>query len=108
MAVQEAVNAPRFELCDRLRKARTFAGLTQEQLGERMGVGRRSITRYEDGTQTPRRSVVIAWAVTTGVPLEWIEGEMDDTPTGRYLTESVYSRDAEPLFRFFHAELATA
>jgi transcriptional regulator with XRE-family HTH domain len=107
MAVQEAVNTPRFELCDRLRKARTYAGLTQEELGEKMGVGRRSITRYEDGTRHPKRAVVIAWSVTTGVPLEWIEGEITESATGRYLTESVYSRDDDRLLRFFRADLAT-
>lgn len=69
---------PTFTLGDRLTKARDWAGLTQEQMANALGIGRRSIVRYESG-KVPPRPAVIAWAAITGVPLWWLDGE-DDGP----------------------------
>jgi len=63
---------PAFTLSDRLTKAREHAGLSQEQMAAAMGIGRRSIVRYESG-KIPPRPAVIAWASITGVPLWWLD-----------------------------------
>ena len=65
--------APSWTLGDRLAKARHFAGMNQTELAEALGIGRASITRYEDDRHTPSRAVMIAWASVTNVPLAWLE-----------------------------------
>jgi transcriptional regulator with XRE-family HTH domain len=63
---------PQFTLADRLLKARKHAGLEQKELAEAIGIARTSVVRYEQGESTPRRPVLIAWALATGVDSEWI------------------------------------
>lgn len=73
---------PQWTLADRLRKAREEAGLSQEQLEALSGVSRRTITNYEKGAK-PKRSALIAWAVSTGVPLPWLlDGDEHGGPEG--------------------------
>ena len=69
---------PEFTLGDRLRKAREIAGLEMRDLAERTGVHRQSIARYEQGAATPRRPVILIWAVETGVDYDWIMGTVSD------------------------------
>lgn len=57
---------------DRLRKAREVAGLSQTELGEATGMSRRSVAGYEGGEREPRRHHLIAWALATGVDLDWL------------------------------------
>lgn len=69
---------PVWTVGDRLAKARDFAGLTQQQMAERLDMGRRSIVRYE-ARSNPPRSIVLAYAAVTGVPVEWLDGTMEVT-----------------------------
>jgi transcriptional regulator with XRE-family HTH domain len=55
----------------RLRIAREFAGLEQEQLAELIGVSRNTISNAENGRRKPRRITLNAWALATGVPVSW-------------------------------------
>lgn len=83
---------PVFTLGDRLRKAREVADMTQGDMANTLGIGRRSVSRYEDGTQMPRRGVVMAWSMATGVPLEWLQsGQMShpDPPGGDILGDTM-------------------
>lgn len=66
---------PQWSLNDRLRKAREHAGLHQQQLADETGISRRSVTNYERGFAVPRRPVLLAWAVATGVDLDWLTEE---------------------------------
>ena len=66
---------PTIELRHRLRIAREFAGLDQEQLAELMEVTRSTISNAETGTVEPRRATVNAWALACGVRVSWIRGE---------------------------------
>ncbi|MDR1076163.1 MAG: helix-turn-helix domain-containing protein [Xanthomonadaceae bacterium] len=43
---------------DRLREARTAAGMTQEQLGFALGVTKSSISAWENGRETPNFKVL--------------------------------------------------
>lgn len=62
---------PRDPLGSSLRKARTAAGLSGEQLAERSGwnvsTGKSKVSKIESGRQTPTADEVTTWAVITGV-----------------------------------------
>ncbi|MGI9124170.1 MAG: helix-turn-helix transcriptional regulator, partial [Mycobacterium sp.] len=63
---------PTIEIRHRMRIAREYAGLEQEQLAERMGVSRTTVGNAETGRVKPRKIVVNAWAMACGVPVSWI------------------------------------
>lgn len=64
-----------------MRKAREDAGLDQGQLAELIGVSRNTVSGTERRTNNPRKHVVMAWAMATGVPYEWlVTGEYETTP----------------------------
>jgi transcriptional regulator with XRE-family HTH domain len=67
---------PQWTLGDRLRKARESRGLTQTELSAVIGVSRRSISKYEVGEGEPGQPQLIAWALATGVALDWLEGDV--------------------------------
>jgi len=50
-----------------LEMARAESGLSQQKLADKMGIGRTSIFRYEQGTMTPDASTIIKWFVCCGV-----------------------------------------
>ena len=82
-----AATVPTFVVGDYLRKAREWADLGQEELARDLGISRQTVTNYERGHVTPRRAVVMAWAMRTGVPVEWItslgaENPRQDGPGG--------------------------
>ena len=51
----------------RLAVARREAGLSQEELADKCGVGMRSVTRYEAGESLPDASVVLRLAAALDV-----------------------------------------
>lgn len=73
---------PSWTLGDRLRKARTFAGLEQAELAAELGIARNSVANYELGHTRPRRPVLLAWAMRTGVSLGWLTEEERPRPDG--------------------------
>lgn len=73
---------PVFTVADRLRKAREQAGLEQNELAERIGLGRTTISNYERGTTPPKRPLLLSWAMATGVSLDWLRGFDEPGATG--------------------------
>lgn len=73
-------NIPEIVLRHRLRIAREEAGLSVQGLAERMGVARNTVGNAEAGKGTPRKVVLNAWALATGVNIHWLE--TGETPTG--------------------------
>ena len=63
---------PEWSRGDRFRKAREARDISQGELAEMMGVARRTIGSYERDEVEPRKIVVNAWALATGVPVEWL------------------------------------
>jgi DNA-binding XRE family transcriptional regulator len=53
-----------------LAAARVNAGLTQEEMGKKIGVDRRVIISWENGSAKMRPGYVIAWAAITGFDVE--------------------------------------
>lgn len=63
-----------------LRGFREAAGLTQTQLGERVGVVRQTISAWERGDRSPNVAQLGRIAVACGVPMAYLIGL--STPTG--------------------------
>ena len=74
--------APVWTMSDRMVKARRNAGLSQTELAQLLGIGRRSITRYEDSNATPTTAVLVAWAYFTNVPTSWLLNGTTDSGEG--------------------------
>jgi putative transcriptional regulator len=58
----------------RIKAARKRAGLTQQQLADRVGVGRVSIARVETGTREPSMKLAFAIAHALGESVETLFG----------------------------------
>ena len=58
------------ELKDRIAAVRKAAGLTQEQLGELVGVTRQAVSKWETGTADPSTSNLLALAKLFGISAE--------------------------------------
>ena len=54
----------------RIQEARKAAGLSQESLGERLGVSRQAVSKWETGTADPTTSNLLALAKLFGVSAE--------------------------------------
>jgi len=100
-----AGSVPEWTLGDRLRKARESAGMNQSTLAETTGISRRSISSYESSEAMPKRPQLIAWALATGVPLEWLEtGAESPRPVGPDGgSHEVRHQGLEPRTRWFGA-----
>lgn len=48
---------------------------SQEQLGERAGVDRKTINRIENGSSNPRYDLVVDLARALDMPVEWLVRE---------------------------------
>lgn len=64
---------PTFTMGDRLKKARESAGLEQGAFAEMIGISKSSVSNYERDNTRPRIIVLRAWAMATGVPMEWLQ-----------------------------------
>lgn len=60
-----------FLLPSRLHRARRESGLTQEEVAERAGVARNTVSRYELGHQAPSGRALLRLAAIYGKPMEW-------------------------------------
>lgn len=80
MTTNPSFDIPQFTMADRLRKAREHAGVDQRQFADELGIARATVSNYERGAVQPRKIVLKAWALRTGVPLEWLE--TGEVPSG--------------------------
>ena len=60
------------ELKDRIAQARKAAGLSQEQLGEKLGVSRQAISKWESGAANPDVAYLAAMCRELGVSSDWL------------------------------------
>ena len=80
--IPEWVIARRRELGARIREARIHAGLTQFQLGERIGRDHRTIHRWEYGTRVASLDDLLLTAAALGVDLADLMGRPAAGPSG--------------------------
>ncbi|MEU3281719.1 helix-turn-helix transcriptional regulator [Streptomyces antibioticus] len=76
------INAERSKFGHRIAVLREQAGLSQDQLADRMGVERRTIQRYEAATRDPRYRDLLLLAAGLGVPPAALFGEQPAAGTG--------------------------
>lgn len=69
MPLPEWAIVRRRELGQRILLARLAIGMSQEHLGDLVGVERRTIQRYEAGARDPRFTDLLLIADALGVPL---------------------------------------
>lgn len=72
------------------RELRKEKGLTQEQLAERFGVSRRTVSRWETGSNMPDLDILIEMADYYGVELrELLDGERKEKRMDKDMEETV-------------------
>lgn len=76
----ESGHAPPILVKHRLRIAREYAELEQEELATLIGVSRKTVGNAETGRVQPRRITLNAWALACGVPVSWIENGGAEQP----------------------------
>ena len=69
-----AMNMPVITTGRRLAMAREDAGLSVNQMADRLRVDRRTITRYERGRGVVPPAILLAYQVICDVPADFIEG----------------------------------
>ena len=71
---------------ERIAQRRKELGLSQEALGERMGVSRQAIYKWESDAALPEIEKLVKLAREFGVSVGWLLGEEDNAPEKRELT----------------------
>lgn len=64
------LRANRQEVGERLRAARAALGLTQDELGQQIGVNQRTLAAYENGVRVIPPLRLLALADALGVPVD--------------------------------------
>lgn len=64
---------PVWTVGDRLKKARTTANVSAEEMAEILTRGVRTVYNYENGLTRPTLLVLKLYAMRCKVPLEWLE-----------------------------------
>lgn len=64
---------PAFTVGDRLRKARELTGMGAPAFAKEIGVSHKTINNAESDRHTVRKIVMNAYALATGVSVEWLE-----------------------------------
>lgn len=85
---------PQWTVGDRLAKALDHAGIKVQDMADYLEIGRNTVGNYIAGRTAPSRATVLAWALRTGVPAEWImTGEIDipTPPTGGLISGELSS-----------------
>lgn len=73
MSIQGSWSIPEFTAGDRFRKAREITGQTQREFAATLGIDKNTVGAYETGATVRHRKIVVnAWALATGVPVEWL------------------------------------
>lgn len=70
--VDGGYSAPMPTLGARIRKARKDKGLSQSELGRRLGVASQTINQWEHDKKQPRRDNLLRLVQQTGVPIAWL------------------------------------
>lgn len=97
MSIQTATEAPVWTLGDRIYKTRRSTGLNQSDFAERIGISRRSLSKYENDESTPGKAVLLSMALFAGVPVDWLRygtADLRNPPTICNTQTTLFGRDA--------------
>ena len=64
---------PEWTQGDRMRKARQLTGMSTMEFAREIGVSQKTINNAESDSHVVRKIVMNAWALVTGVPVEWLQ-----------------------------------
>ena len=67
-------------LSERIQTCRKQAGLSQEQLAERLGVSRQAVSKWETGEATPELSKLAALCSVLNVSADWLLNDIGPEP----------------------------
>ena len=90
---------------DRIKALRKKLGLTQTELGERIGVKGNTITNYETGMRNPSEAVITLLIKEFNVNESWLRDGMGDMFTPKTKNEEIVSfmsaviRDEDDAYR---------
>ena len=86
-------------MAERIKELRMAAGLTQEELGEKIGLQKSAIAKYENGrVENIKRSTIQALADLFGVKPSYILGFDEDEDTPSYYLDPEAAKLAQELF----------
>ena len=71
------------QLYGKIQARRKALGLSQEELAQRMGVSRQSVTKWETGLSAPDLDRLVELADTLGVSLDYLLRDQIDVPVVR-------------------------
>lgn len=91
---------------ERIAQKRKELGLSQEALGERMGVSRQAIYKWESDAALPEIEKLVKLAREFGVSVGWLLGEEDNVPEKRELTPEQLAMVEEIVGRYLNARQA--
>lgn len=66
------ITMPAWSIGERVRKARTHAGLSRKEMADRINVSVRTLSRWENDVTTPRGSTLSLIALLCNVPVFWM------------------------------------
>lgn len=82
---------------DRLKESRIKAGLTQEQLAEKLGIAKSTLSGYESGNREPTVATIAKTLEILNIDANYLY--QDET---KMLTELVISLDDKELLKKYH------
>ena len=65
---------------ENIKKARIDAGLSQKQLGERLGITAQSVAQWETGRREPKYQSIVKIADALNVPVSLLYGISENDP----------------------------
>ena len=77
----ETRKVPPITLPTRLRLAREWRNLDQQQIADELGISRATVSNYETGKTEPGKMALNAWAVVADVDVDWLKSGAE-TPIG--------------------------
>jgi len=57
---------------DRIKKARTIAAITQEDMAKSLNIGKRTFIDYENGVSEPKASTLLGIAEKCNIDISWL------------------------------------
>ncbi|MFM8155409.1 MAG: helix-turn-helix domain-containing protein [Actinomycetes bacterium] len=76
-------NIPLWTVGDRMAKALKSQGVSVHEMADYLGVTRQTVGNWMNDRAQPRMVYLRAWALRTGVPLQWLEnGTAPETTNG--------------------------